>query len=60
MSWDEADIVFTNLELLKTVHEGDVGRLKELVAALKRHVQNPETQGFSAVLIQAWGRTREE
>jgi hypothetical protein len=45
---------------LKTVHEGDVGRLKELVAALKRYVQNPETQVFSAVLIQAWGRTREE
>src|SRR5215469_2206429 len=30
--------------------------LNELMAALKRHVEDPETEVFSAIFIQAWGR----
>ena len=31
--------------------------LNELMAALKRHVEDPQTEVFSAILIQAWGHT---
>jgi ubiquinone/menaquinone biosynthesis C-methylase UbiE len=34
--------------------------LNELMAVLKRHLEDPETEVFSAILIQAWGRTPEE
>ena len=30
--------------------------LNELMAALKRHVEDPETEAFSGIFIQAWGR----
>ena len=33
------------------------GELDELLAALKRHMEDPQTEVFSAILIQAWGRT---
>jgi hypothetical protein len=30
--------------------------LGELMEALKRHLQDPETEVYSAVFVQAWGR----
>jgi SAM-dependent methyltransferase len=35
----------------------DEGEFDEAMAALRRHVEDPDTEVFSAVLIQAWGRT---
>jgi hypothetical protein len=36
------------------------GELDESMAALKRHVEDPKTEVFSAILIQACGRTADE
>jgi hypothetical protein len=35
------------------------GELDELTAALKRHLEDPDTLVLSSVFVQAWGRTPE-